>query len=401
MEEEIKPQLPAESPQPELPAPSFGEKLKANKGKILGGVLGILVFAGAVFGAYKLSQRQVKPGSGITPTPEAVATPAPDPTADWKTYTNTEYGYSIKYPSDYVVAPVGAGVGQLAEQNSIVAFLEERGDYSFFELPVLYIEVYSKRFISEGFKEPTGSGDLLNLGNYAQKSYEMKGDETLTPLETLQLSGKDAFSFDFIGPKRTVIGEISWEDNNEHKIIFAKHNDNIFEVAYSKTNPYDLILSTFKFLEKGEEWRTYSNTNAPFTFKYPLELSYFVQNTAEATGLKNIIIQIQNWDPDKPFPSDFNTNRSYFNFLISGHIGEDFQAMLNDSDLGLDETERERIEVGEIEAFEGMGKRHGEEGVKTVMFQYKDWVFTAQGWPKHSNKLEWFDQILSTFRFLD
>jgi hypothetical protein len=99
MEEEVKPQLPVEPPEPELPAPSFWERAKINKSKIFVSVLGIFVFAGAVFGAYKLGQRQVQPPQP-TPTPE-VATPTPDPTADWKTYTNTEYGYSIKYPKDW------------------------------------------------------------------------------------------------------------------------------------------------------------------------------------------------------------------------------------------------------------------------------------------------------------
>jgi len=28
-------------------------------------------------------------------------TPTPDPYADWKTYTNEEYGFSVKYPEDW------------------------------------------------------------------------------------------------------------------------------------------------------------------------------------------------------------------------------------------------------------------------------------------------------------
>lgn len=37
-----------------------------------------------------------------TPTPEVLeSTPTPDLTANWKTYTDERYGYSIKYPSDW------------------------------------------------------------------------------------------------------------------------------------------------------------------------------------------------------------------------------------------------------------------------------------------------------------
>jgi len=85
----------------QIQAPSFLDKLKVHKFKILGGVLGVFVLVGAVFGAYKLGQRKVGPGPQPTPTPGLVATPTPDLTADWKTYTNTKYGYSIKYPLTY------------------------------------------------------------------------------------------------------------------------------------------------------------------------------------------------------------------------------------------------------------------------------------------------------------
>lgn len=41
----------------------------------------------------------------VTPTPspvaEVISTPTPDPTADWKTYTNTAVGFSVRYPSDW------------------------------------------------------------------------------------------------------------------------------------------------------------------------------------------------------------------------------------------------------------------------------------------------------------
>lgn len=44
------------------------EKLRLHKLKILAGILGILIFAGAVFGAYKLGQKQAQP----TPQPSPV-----------------------------------------------------------------------------------------------------------------------------------------------------------------------------------------------------------------------------------------------------------------------------------------------------------------------------------------
>lgn len=78
-------------------------KIRLHKFKILGSLLGILVFAGAVFGAYKLGQKQIQPVSQptLTPLPSEVSTEEGDPTANWKTYTNTEYGFEFKYPINW------------------------------------------------------------------------------------------------------------------------------------------------------------------------------------------------------------------------------------------------------------------------------------------------------------
>jgi len=47
--------------------------------------------------------------SSISPTPAATITPTPasDPTANWSTYINSSYGYSIKYPTDWVATNQG------------------------------------------------------------------------------------------------------------------------------------------------------------------------------------------------------------------------------------------------------------------------------------------------------
>lgn len=92
------PELPVSEQEVQIQAPNLLDKLKIHKFRILGGILGILVFVGTVFGAYKVGQRQIQPGLGPTPTPEAVATPTPDPTANWKTYIDRDEKFSFKYP---------------------------------------------------------------------------------------------------------------------------------------------------------------------------------------------------------------------------------------------------------------------------------------------------------------
>lgn len=63
--------------------------------KILVIVLGILIVIGLFLNAYLLLNK--KETSSNSAQLIVVATPTPDPTADWKTYTNQKYGYTFKY----------------------------------------------------------------------------------------------------------------------------------------------------------------------------------------------------------------------------------------------------------------------------------------------------------------
>lgn len=127
---EEKPAELSVSPQEiQIQPPSFLDKIKIHKIKILGGVLGIFVFSGAVFGAYKFGQKQVKPGPGLTPTPVVVATPTPDPTVDWKTYRfeksykNGKLKFEMKYLQEWQV---------LEESESVKWYIRDPKEHLFF-----------------------------------------------------------------------------------------------------------------------------------------------------------------------------------------------------------------------------------------------------------------------------
>ncbi|MDD2822705.1 MAG: hypothetical protein PHQ59_01355 [Candidatus Daviesbacteria bacterium] len=74
-------------------------------------ILGIVLFLGIVGGVYyfsKNSSSAIKNNPVNTPTP--TATLKVDETTNWKTYTNTEYGYSIKYPENISLEEMGVDV---------------------------------------------------------------------------------------------------------------------------------------------------------------------------------------------------------------------------------------------------------------------------------------------------
>lgn len=75
--EEKPAELPVSEQEVQLQPPNLLDKIKIHKFQILGGFLGVLVFTGAVFGAYRFGQKQVGPGPKPTLTPGLTATSTP------------------------------------------------------------------------------------------------------------------------------------------------------------------------------------------------------------------------------------------------------------------------------------------------------------------------------------
>lgn len=65
-------------------------------------VLALVIIAAVAGGAYYFGTQKgsIPFVSKSSPTPS----PSADPTSNWKTYTNTKFNYSLKYPTDWVVA---------------------------------------------------------------------------------------------------------------------------------------------------------------------------------------------------------------------------------------------------------------------------------------------------------
>ena len=98
-------------------------------------IVGILIIATVAGGAYYLRKdtSSLRGGSEATdvaisptptPTPDETVYTESDETANWKTYTNTEYGYSIKYSQNFKtqVQAAGAGVKE-APDNAINLYI--------------------------------------------------------------------------------------------------------------------------------------------------------------------------------------------------------------------------------------------------------------------------------------
>jgi len=183
--------------------PRWREKIKIHKFKILGGVLGIFIFTGAVFGAYKLGQKQIQPAPQPTPTPVVVATPTPDPTANWETYRGKHF--SFKHPRDWtdntgpaVNYPDNLEViGLRISPNAV--FEASYKNYSYEKnVQGLAHRKSSKLTISsrEATRfEVTGSGEPLPSG-FSIISFVVKG------------TGNTSYSIDFNGDRKNITEEL-------------------------------------------------------------------------------------------------------------------------------------------------------------------------------------------------
>lgn len=238
------------------------DKLKIHKIKILAVFLGVLVFAGAVFGAYKFGRRQIQPGPQPTPTPGVTCGPCsqlmpPHPdfckdgtiipgekdecgcqmppkcqrsTANWKTCTNKNYSFSIKYPANFEIDPSTCNYAimdyNLVKDINIVDTFED----------------FRKNWLL-----------TINVEKSALGLDQWIKDKNLCPSSFESCSGQVA------GP---ITNSIEVDLINRHYAetdVIVKKNDTILDFSLNARNPntpvnsgiknvLDQILSTFKFL---------------------------------------------------------------------------------------------------------------------------------------------------------
>jgi len=76
-------------------------------------VLGVVILVVIGIGSYLLGTRKnqtVVQNQQITTSPTVTQpSPTPNPTANWKTYTSTKYGFGIKYPLDFKTSDLSRG----------------------------------------------------------------------------------------------------------------------------------------------------------------------------------------------------------------------------------------------------------------------------------------------------
>lgn len=164
-----------------------------------------------------------------------------DVTKDWKTYTNTTYSYSIKYPSAWSISEaLGPKTIQIAPPDAASKTSPEQSPAVFIVADQTYQE-HHYAYNNDPKTEMNSNWRTQTINGLTIKRQYQSGLSENDVAYFLTTSGK------YIA--------ISWD------------------VGFVKDYPeYEQILSSFIFISPTAGWKTYTNTKWGFSFKYPATL---------------------------------------------------------------------------------------------------------------------------------
>ncbi|MBP6885970.1 MAG: hypothetical protein KBC02_01860 [Candidatus Pacebacteria bacterium] len=193
-------------------------------------IVGVLIIAG---GAYAWMQgTPATPVAELTPT----ATPTPDPTAGWKTYTNTEYGFEFRYPADRTLE--GPNISYTSETPRIVSIGLGDMEHPFYNKERFTLSVYdptSQKTIEEGGcrsadKDCISEYRIINEARFLVNTYRVSDGMSSGSQEKNAVIIHDGKLFNFYtGFSGGYYSDMSIPELAAKRILF------------------DQILSTFKF----------------------------------------------------------------------------------------------------------------------------------------------------------
>jgi len=221
---------------------------------LAGLLLTILVAAGGYF----FYQSKTKPVQNTSNPQDSTQPQIKDETANWKTYTNSEYKYSFKYPPEY-------SDPQIVLDNESPKFL-----HIWIKRTNPYIELAVISSMDD--QKNDNCGELLNGSEGKEviiagiKGCKVFRNDSTFSYEALVKNNQYHFSVTV-----TALDKVALEDNAEL---------------------FDKFLSTFKFLDdKTPNWKTYTNPQEKYSMDYPAFLftdcsgddGFFLMEGAEGT----------------------------------------------------------------------------------------------------------------------
>lgn len=261
-------QTPEQLAQSSNPQPILNQEqsIQGEK-KVSKSMFGFLIFLGVVVlacigsGTYYLGMQKNIMMHKQQSIAETTPTPTPDPTANWQTYTNTTYGYAVKYPASV----------ETNEQNTNYHYVEFKTVQGTGMLPPFLISVIPDTFVAKDMAAYNYmSSDWINT------FYSMKVGESKTTSSGAVFTKSASTTVD----KQAAIVVDVVATGFKQKRVYVKNNGFIYMIANYYQSPDELpnfqpFLSTFTFVKITTDtanWQVYQAHG--FSLKYPTTWTY-------------------------------------------------------------------------------------------------------------------------------
>ncbi|MEK7611682.1 MAG: hypothetical protein AAB486_04930 [Patescibacteria group bacterium] len=257
------------SPTPNPAVKLISQPVKPNRPFLpVAAVLAVLLLTGLAFGSYQLGKSRVSapgtntendttaPGTGsatisaTVPNPSLIPVVPADPTAGWKIYTNSQYGFSFKHPEYFNSACCGLSGPILGKPEKILVLAD----------PKTVMPNTDKPFDGFGIYVDTPEVDLNMLEGFSSYIYGQKGSLIKNYQDMMDKEPANTKSgFIMVSGRKgeSLQGYTWWAE----KIIYVPFPDNKNVLVIVKGDAskgsfdavFDQILATFKFLDQTQE----------------------------------------------------------------------------------------------------------------------------------------------------
>lgn len=196
---------------------------KSNYWLIATIILVVFIVIGGVYTLSLKSQKNTSIPSSIPPTTISQPSPTPEQTANWKTYINTKYGFSVKYPPNLI--------SQEGKPSDLYLY-----SISFVEMQKVNPSAFSVHIETGTLETIVQSEKSGILGHIAD---EIKSESKIIK------DGRDGVRLEYEFPRGAIEKP---ESKIENRTIIILSSGNYIYKLYSESDLIDQILSTLKFL---------------------------------------------------------------------------------------------------------------------------------------------------------
>lgn len=251
----------------------------ASKQQLFLVLLLLSIFLASLFMFFKY--REINSQTANTQTIEAINSNTTPNIPGWKIYTNSEFGYSLEIPNNWIVKDLG----RANNASSIVGFMDKAPNSQKIQ-PVITVTIHDKENIEKLLEQIERYGH----GTVISKEIIIINKVTGWKLEY------DGQGYDEIQKKSIMVRGF---------LYYLPHKQGTI-VLYAAVNSPGIDSSTFSTIinslrlqevDSNTEWRTYTNTIYNYSIQYPPDLFFNAERGQESRG-----VSITNYD-ETQFPS--------------------------------------------------------------------------------------------------